>query len=351
MGERQMKWKQWLSMAAVTAGVLLGVKYALPVMLPFIFGWILAETVYPLADFLGKKKIAGKLHLTSAGIGAGIILVLTVACIGLLLSGVEFITGKIGACIGYFPQIKEEAIKVVQRCCAGAEKLTGISAKKSSMYIYEQAEELGTRLLDSTMDMDRAVDGVKVCILAIGILIVGIVSAILFLQERQKMQDLLARNRFLRKVRHLGKGLWTGGKAYLRAQIKIMGIISLVCIVGLWLLGVKHFLGYGLAVGILDGFPVLGTGTLLVPAGIFLLLSGETVLGAGYFLLYFVTAAIRQLLEPRFIGDGIGISPLLVLLSVYLGLFFYGGWGFLLGPLSGLLLYGIFREWDFHKFL
>ncbi|HIZ66769.1 MAG TPA: AI-2E family transporter [Candidatus Blautia pullicola] len=346
-----MKWRQWLLMAAVTAGVLLGVKYALPVMLPFIFGWILAEAVYPFAAFLGERKVARKLHFTSAGIGAGIILALTVACIGLILSGAEYITGKVGECIRYLPQVKEEAVKVIERCCSGAEQLTGISAKKSSVYVYEQVERLGTHLLDSTMDMNRAVDGVKGCFLVVGVLIVAIVSAILFLQERQKVRRLLDSSRFLGKIKHLGAGLWTGGKAYLRAQIKIMGIISLVCIVGLWLLRVKHFLGFGLAVGILDAFPVLGTGTFLIPAGIFLLLSGETAVGVGYFLLYLVTAAIRQLLEPRLIGEGMGISPLAVLLSVYLGLFFYGGWGFLLGPLSGLLLYGIFKEWDFHKFL
>ena len=55
---------------------------------------------------------------------------------------------------------------------------------------------------------------------------------------------------------------------------------------------------------------------------------------------------LRQILEPRLVGNHVGLSPLLILLSIYLGLMIYGGFGFILGPLSALLLYGIFREWD-----
>ena len=112
------------------------------------------------------------------------------------------------------------------------------------------------------------------------------------------------------------------------------------------MLKIPYFLGLGLAVGILDALPVLGTGTFLIPAGILLLFQGETFMGAGLFLLYVITAGVRQILEPRLVGNHVGLSPLLILLSVYLGLIIYGGFGFILGPLSALLLYGIFREWD-----
>ena len=104
--------------------------------------------------------------------------------------------------------------------------------------------------------------------------------------------------------------------------------------------------GMGLAVGLSDARPVLGTRNFLIPAGIYLLFQVKTVEGIGFFLIYIITAGIRQILEPRLIGCQVGISPLLILLSVYLGVIIYGGFGFILGPLSVLLLYGIFREWD-----
>ena len=92
--------------------------------------------------------------------------------------------------------------------------------------------------------------------------------------------------------------------------------------------------------------PVLGTGTFLVPAALVLALRGNAAGAVGCIALYLVTSCVRQFLEPRLIGKKVGVSPLLVLLSVYLGLFLYGGAGFLLGPLSALVIYGILREWD-----
>jgi len=49
-------------------------------------------------------------------------------------------------------------------------------------------------------------------------------------------------------------------------------------------------------------------------------------------------------MEPRLIGSHVGVSPLLVLFSVYLGVILYGGFGFVLGPFSALLLYGIYTS-------
>ena len=69
-------------------------------------------------------------------------------------------------------------------------------------------------------------------------------------------------------------------------------------------------------------------------------------MAAGCIVLYFTASGIRQFLEPRLIGKKIGASPLVVLLSFYLGVFVYGWKGVLFGPLSALLIYGIFREWQ-----
>ena len=145
-------------------------------------------------------------------------------------------------------------------------------------------------------------------------------------------------------MKRLAQEVFRGVGQYLHAQLKIMAVICLLCIGGLWILKVRHFLGYGLVLGILDAFPVLGTGLFLVPAGIFQMLLGDSFQGVGFLVLYGVTAVVRQILEPRLIGNHMGVSPLLVLLSVYLGIFLYGGFGFLLGPLSALLIYGISKN-------
>ena len=338
-----MKIKRFALQTGVIAGVILGMKYVFPVMLPFLVGWILAEGVYPLARYMAGRRWSRRLHIKESGFGTFFILLFTVLGVGLLLLGAEYLTGKIGDCVKYYPQIKAE---LVGQCCQGVERITGIPAAESREYIFRQAGEFQKYLLEDGLSMERAVDSVRSCVVILGVFVIGIVSAILFLQEREKLRKILQRSSFYQKMKSLRKELLEGLKGYLKAQVKITGLICVLCVAGLWMLKIPYFLGLGLAVGILDALPVLGTGTFLIPAGILLLFQGETFMGAGLFLLYVITAGVRQILEPRLVGNHVGLSPLLILLSVYLGLIIYGGFGFILGPLSALLLYGIFREWD-----
>lgn len=72
-------------------------------------------------------------------------------------------------------------------------------------------------------------------------------------------------------------------KEYLKAQVKIMLVICLVCVAGLWILKIPGFLGWGLTVGLLDALPVLGTGLFFIPAGILFLIQGKNIVGIGFF--------------------------------------------------------------------
>lgn len=341
-----MNWKKTGFIAGISAGVFIGMKYIFPVMLPFLVGWILSQSVHPLAAYLAGKKLSRKLHFSECGIGAGIILLLTVIIIGSVFIGAEYLMEKIGSCLKYYPLIKKEGDLLIRRCCLGAERLTGIPAGRSRSYLYQQLSQVGRTLLTGGKGMNTAVHSVKCCILMMGMLLVSVISSVLFLQEREKIIRFVEKQPFCRRIHKVSREIAKGIREYLKAQIKIMGIVIILCAAGLWMLKIRSFLELGIFIGILDAFPVLGTGMILIPGGVLLLLQGKTVSGVGFFLLYVVTSVARQLLEPKFVGSQVGVSPLLVLLSVYLGIFLYGGFGFILGPLSGLLLYGIIREWE-----
>lgn len=119
-----MKIKKLALQMGVIAGVILGMKYVFPVMLPFFMGWLLAEAVHPLARYFAEKRWSKKLHIRESGFGGFFILVFTVIGIGLLLMGAQYVTSKIGDCMKYYPQIKAEAVELVGQCCQGVESLT-----------------------------------------------------------------------------------------------------------------------------------------------------------------------------------------------------------------------------------
>lgn len=129
-----------------------------------------------------------------------------------------------------------------------------------------------------------------------------------------------------RRLRRLGRG-------YLRACLLLGLLTFLVVFTGLGLMRLPYALLLAFLVALVDVLPLLGTGIILCPWGAACLLLGQTRRGIGLFLLWGVCTLLRRLLEPRLMGEGLGLSPLLSLLTMYLGLKLFGLRGMLLAPL------------------
>lgn len=339
-----MNWKKAGIAAGVSAGVFLGMKYVFPVILPFFLGWILAEAVHVPAKRICEKQTSKKLHLSETALGMIFIILGVLLAVLSVLFTLQYLTGKLGECVQYYPELKEEAQDILWKLCLGIERLTGISADKSCFYISRQAELFLRCIFSGKNSMNTAMVSVKGCVCFVGILAICIVFAILFLQERERVYASLEKWKIFGNLIHIIREMAAGIKAYLKAQFKIIFVVCLLCVGGLWVLKVRHYVGFGVAIGIFDAFPVLGTGTFLIPGALLMFLQGKIKMSIGLLVLYLLTAAVRQFLEPRLIGNHMGVSPLLVLVAVYLGVVLYGGFGFVLEPVSAFLIYVILKE-------
>ena len=132
---------------------------------------------------------------------------------------------------------------------------------------------------------------------------------------------------------HLRKAL----NGWLRAELRLMLITFGMVSTGLFVLGADLPLLLGAITALVDALPVLGTGTILIPWGLWMLLQGNTLRGVGFLLLYGLAAAVRTTLEPRLVGRQIGLHPLLALLSMYAGFQFFGLIGMILLPIAAIL--------------
>ena len=187
-----MNWKKAGMIAGVSAGVFLGMKYVFPVILPFFLGWILAEAVHVPAKRICEKPMSKKIHLSENILGMiFIILGIAAALLGTFLT-LQYLTGKLGECVQYYPELKEEAQDILWKFCLGMERLTGIPADKSCFYINRQAELLLKCIFSGRNSMNTAVVSVKGCACLIGTLAICIVFAILFLQEREHVGSVSA---------------------------------------------------------------------------------------------------------------------------------------------------------------
>ena len=131
---------------------------------------------------------------------------------------------------------------------------------------------------------------------------------------------------------------------YVKAQCLIILTITSLCVLGLLAAGERYWLIIGVAIGICDALPFLGTGICFLPWALWRLLSGRYVTAVWFVMLYVITSFTRQTMEPRLIGKRIGVPPLAVLISIYIGVKIFSRGGFLLGPISAFLIWQIYND-------
>lgn len=125
---------------------------------------------------------------------------------------------------------------------------------------------------------------------------------------------------------------------FLQAQLILSTITYLISLGGLLFLGVHYAMALALLIVIVDILPILGTGSVLVPWGIFSITQGRTFLGIGLIVLFIVIAVLRRIIEPKILGERIGLSALATLICIWVGYKVLGVLGIFLGPLV-LILY------------
>ena len=137
------------------------------------------------------------------------------------------------------------------------------------------------------------------------------------------------REKALPALRHLKDFL---GK-WLLAQGKLMAVTYAIVTTGLFLLGIRNAFAWAILVAAVDAIPLLGTGTVLLPWALTLLLQGSPLTAMGMVLLYLGAMVTRTVLEPRFYGSHLGLDPLVMLIFLYFGYRLWGFVGIIVSPL------------------
>ncbi|AHF06505.1 sporulation integral membrane protein YtvI [Desulfitobacterium metallireducens] len=125
---------------------------------------------------------------------------------------------------------------------------------------------------------------------------------------------------------------------FLQAQVILSTITYLVSLSGLLILGVRYAMALALLIVIVDILPILGTGSVLVPWGLFSMALGDIFLGVGLIVLFLLITVLRRIIEPKILGVRIGLNALTTLICIWVGFKAMGIAGVFLFPLL-LILY------------
>ena len=339
----QVEWKRRLCIAGIIIGVYLSFRYLLPVLIPFLIGWALASWVYPLC-----AKIEKRTHIPKNVTGT-VLMIVVLGILGLLFwKGAGIFFQQIKTAVANYDRMADWLENLLDQCCRSLESLLGISSSISREYILGGMEAVQKKMTESFRPETflRAVSCLKSVLLLLSAVVVTLISGILSLGDMEVMKRRIQEYSMLRGARRVVRRLKKTTVVYLKAQFLIIISVAAVCCVGFWMMGSPYYLVLGCAIGLLDALPVIGTGTFLYPAALLFLVRGEYGIAIGCVALDVVTSLLREFMEPRLLGKRLGIFPVVILASVYVGFWIYGPLGFVLGPLSLSVVYEIGKEWD-----
>lgn len=138
---------------------------------------------------------------------------------------------------------------------------------------------------------------------------------------------------------------------YLKTQLKLMIIIMLALLLGFKLLNVEYALLLAFITAILDFLPVFGTGTIIGPWVVFKIISGDYLYAVFLIIIYLVCLLLKQLLQPKIMGDSVGLSPLYALFFMFVGYRINGIIGMIIGIPIGMVLLSFYRAGFFNRIL
>ena len=324
-------------------------KYALSIAMPFLLAALISVIISPLAAWISKRT-----HASPKFISAFLVILFFGIIATLLLLAISRLVSEIGNLIDRLSADPE----MISRFFEDLGKKFGPIGEKfgfiKRFFESEQMQQLGLDLDELMLDALGKLMGSLTSALpsaAVGLVVkipeiiltvaVLLISAFYFCTDKERIGkgiSSLMPDTMRSKLPETKKKITRTLTSYLKAYLLIMLLTFCEMFVGLSLLGVNYALLLSVIIAIVDILPILGTGTILIPWALFSFAVSNSKLGIGLLILYAAVSIIRQLIEPKIVGDSLGIHPLATLASIYVGIKLLGFGGIFIGPIVALSL-------------
>lgn len=310
MVENTSSFSRFLVVAAAFVIVVSGLKMAGPLLVPFLLAVFIAMIVSPLLAWLKRY------HLPN-GVAIFVVIAL-VFSVGLILAAV------IGSSVDNFRQ----------DIPTYSAKLTAMSTS-IQQWLSQRGIAIDSEQWSSSFNPGAVMGVVGNTLASFGNVMTNAVmillTVIFILAENvsfgEKLRSATGSNNSQEWLRTFSDSV----HSYLAIKAAISLLTGLVIFVWLTILGVDYAVLWGLIAFLLNFIPTVGSFIAAVPA-VLLALVQLGVFEAGLTLAGFVVVNLimGNVLEPRWMGRGLNLSPLVVFVSLVL-------WGWVLGPVGMLL--------------
>lgn len=314
--------------------------------MPFVVGYLISLIANPLVRFFEKHLKIVRKHGSIIIIVGVLALVVLLIYLGMVKIGeevlrlVDNLPQIYDSLSADFQEIGENLSGLIRRLPVEVQRNISNFTSNLATYLGGLVQAVGQPTFEAAGNFAKNVPGTLIA------MIMGLLSAYFFTADRDKLvagvkkytpEGVLGSLRMvLGDLRHV-----VGG--YFKAQLKIMVVVYLILVVGLLILRVDYVLLVAFLIAFLDMLPFFGTGTVLGPWAIIEILSSDYKMAIGLIVLYAVTQVVRQVIQPKIVGDSIGMNPLLTLLFMFIGYKFYSVIGMIVAVPAGMIFLNLIK--------
>ncbi len=350
-------WKVAVSLAFSLFGTILFVYAGFRLLLffmPFVIGWVIAYIAHPVVSWLERRmKIVRKL-------GSMLIIVGVLAAVGFCIYLiVSRLWREIAGVIQNMPKMYEDlesGLSEIGRSTSGlfemlpdgVQKVWGETVSNLNQTMGNIIARISEPTVTAAGNLAMRIPSALIAV------IVTFISAYFFIAEQEEVADWVKKvtpDSIASRMGMVSDNLKYAVGGYFKAQLKIMAVVFAILLLGFIILHIHFSFLLAILIAFLDFLPFFGTGTALLPWAFYKFMVSDYKMTVGLIILYGVTQLVRQLIQPKLVGDSMGMKPLVTLFLLYVGYKAGGVFGMIFAVPAGLIVINLYKAGAFDYIL
>lgn len=326
------------------------IQYFLPILMPFVIGFIVAAVFRPLIDVIEEKT-----HIKRSVVSIVILLFFY----GIIIYLVIVFGAKVVSSLkDIFYQLPGLYMNTIEPALANITENFLLGIPEIEYYLEDILNNISDSafafISNASTTVVGSITGFASSIPSLLITVIFTIVATFFFTIDYHPIVIFIVRQFPKEKRamviNIKNSFVSSILNFVKAYATIISITFVELSIGFLILGVSNPFLVGFLVALVDIMPILGTGGVLIPWAIIAFMFNETSFGVGMLILYIIITVVRQTIEPKVVGQQIGLHPVVTLMCMFVGAQLFGVVGLFLLPIVATILKKMNDEGTIHIF-
>ena len=318
--------------------------------MPFIIGWIISLIASPVVRFFEERmkiRRKGASVIVIVAVLAVVILLVYVIVARLVKEGINFVNELPllwDSIMAEFNEVGANLEGLFNKLPVDTQKTLDNIGSEMGTYFGGIIESVGTPTFEAVGNVAKQLPdiflGVIMCIL----------SAYFFVADKSYMANIMKKyvpGSVLYRFDLIRRSFRNAVGGYFKAQFKIECWIYVMLVIGLFVLKVRYAPLVALGIAFLDFLPVFGTGTVMIPWAVIEILSRDYKMAVGLLIIWCSGQLVRQVIQPKIVGDSIGVDAIPTLFLLFIGYKLAGVMGMIIAVPIGIIVINLYEDGAF----